>query len=33
METYTTIAAMYFIVLFTASSLARFAERRLSRVG
>jgi polar amino acid transport system permease protein len=33
METYTTIAAMYFILLFAASTLARMAERRLSRVG
>ena len=33
METYTTIAAMYFILLFTASMLARVAERRLSRIG
>jgi polar amino acid transport system permease protein len=33
METYTTIAVMYFILLFTASMLARFAERRLARVG
>ena len=33
METYTTIAAMYFIVLFTASLAARAVERRLSRIG
>ena len=33
METYTTIALMYFILLFTASMLARVAERRLARVG
>ena len=33
METYTTIAVMYFLLLFTASMLARVAERRLSRVG
>ena len=33
METYTTIAAMYFIVLFTASIAARIAERRLARIG
>ena len=33
METYTTIAAMYFILLFTASMLAHVAERRLSRIG
>src|SRR5258706_7019403 len=33
MEVYTTIAAMYFILLFTASILARVAERRLARVG
>jgi polar amino acid transport system permease protein len=33
METYTTIAAMYFLLLFTASMLARVAERRLSRIG
>ena len=33
METYTTIAAMYFIVLFTASIAARVAERRLARIG
>jgi polar amino acid transport system permease protein len=32
-ETYTTIAVMYFLLLFTASMLARLAERRLSRVG
>ena len=33
MEVYTTIAVMYFLLLFTASSLARVAERRLARVG
>ena len=33
METYTTIALMYFILLFTASMLARVAERRLARIG
>ncbi len=33
MEVYTTIAAMYFILLFTTSTLARIAERRLSQVG
>lgn len=33
METYTTIAVMYFILLFTASSLARVAERRLAQAG
>jgi polar amino acid transport system permease protein len=33
METYTTIAAMYFLLLFTACMLARVAERRLGRVG
>jgi polar amino acid transport system permease protein len=33
METYTTIAALYFLLLFAASMLARFAERRLARVG
>ena len=33
MEVYTTIAVMYFIVLFTASSLMRLAEYRLARVG
>jgi ABC-type amino acid transport system permease subunit len=33
MEVYTTIAALYFIVLFTASSLLRAAERRLTRIG
>ena len=31
METYTTIAVMYFVLLFGASSLARVAERRLAR--
>ena len=30
METYTTIAVMYFILLFTASTLARIGERRLA---
>lgn len=33
MEVYTTIAVMYFLVLFTASSLMRVAERRLTRIG
>jgi polar amino acid transport system permease protein len=33
MEDYTTIAAMYFLLLFTASSLARVGERRLAQVG
>lgn len=33
MEVYTTIAVMYFLLLFTASTLTRFAERRLNRVG
>ncbi|MEO8134119.1 MAG: amino acid ABC transporter permease [Betaproteobacteria bacterium] len=33
MEVYTTIALMYFIVLFAASSLMRVAERRLTRIG
>ena len=33
METYTTIAVMYFVLLFTASSLARVAERRLAQAG
>jgi polar amino acid transport system permease protein len=33
MEVYTTIAVMYFLLLFTASTLARIAERRLARVG
>ena len=33
METYTTIGALYFIVLFTASSLLRVLERRLARIG
>lgn len=33
MEVYTTIACMYFIVLFTASSLMRVVEHRLSRIG
>src|SRR5688572_21192709 len=33
MEVYTTIALMYFIVLFTASSLMRVAERRLTHIG
>ena len=33
MEVYTVIAVMYFLLLFTASSLARIAEQRLSRVG
>jgi polar amino acid transport system permease protein len=33
METYTTIAVMYFLLLFSASMLARIAEGRLSRVG
>lgn len=33
MEVYTVIAVMYFLLLFTASSLARVAEQRLSRVG
>ena len=33
MEVYTTIALMYFIVLFAASNLMRLVEYRLSRVG
>ena len=33
MEVYTTIAVMYFLLLFTASSLMRVAERRLARIG
>jgi len=33
MEVYTTIAVMYFLLLFTASTLARVAERRLARIG
>ena len=33
MEVYTTIAVMYFLLLFTASMLARIAERRLAQVG
>ena len=33
METYTTIAVMYFLLLFGASSLMRLVEARLSRVG
>src|SRR5437868_9004023 len=33
MEVYTTIAAMYFIVLFSASTLLRLVERRLARIG
>lgn len=33
MEVYTTIAAMYFIVLFAASNLMRLFEHRLARVG
>ena len=33
MEVYTTIAVMYFTVLFAASSLIRVAERRLARNG
>ena len=33
MEVYTTIAVMYFLLLFTASSLMRVVERRLARVG
>jgi polar amino acid transport system permease protein len=33
MEVYTTIAVMYFIVLFAASSLMRVLESRLARVG
>ena len=33
MEVYTTIAAMYFLLLFTTSMLARVAERRLAQVG
>lgn len=32
MEVYTTIAVMYFLLLFTASTLMRVAERRLARV-
>jgi polar amino acid transport system permease protein len=32
MEVYTTIAVMYFLLLFTASSLMRVAERRLTRI-
>jgi polar amino acid transport system permease protein len=33
MEVYTTIAVMYFIVLFAASNVMRLAEYRLARVG
>jgi polar amino acid transport system permease protein len=33
MEVYTTIAVMYFIVLFTASTLMRVVEHRLARIG
>ena len=33
MEVYTTIAVVYFLVLFAASSLMRVAERRLARIG
>ena len=33
MEVYTTIAVMYFLLLFAASSLARIGERRLTRIG
>src|SRR5437016_703981 len=33
MEVYTTIALMYFIMLFAASNLMRLVEYRLSRVG
>ena len=33
MEVYTTIAAMYFIVLFAASTLMRLLEYRLARIG
>jgi polar amino acid transport system permease protein len=33
MEVYTTIAVMYFALLFTTSTLARIAERRLARIG
>ncbi|HLX28399.1 MAG TPA: amino acid ABC transporter permease [Casimicrobiaceae bacterium] len=33
MEVYTTIAAMYFIVLFAASNLMRLFEHRLARIG
>src|SRR5690349_12590836 len=33
MEVYTTIAVMYFVVLFTVSTLMRLVERRLARVG
>lgn len=33
MEVYTTIAAMYFIVLFAASNLMRLFESRLARIG
>ena len=33
MEVYTTIAVMYFLVLFAASSLMRVVERRLTRIG
>src|SRR5216110_3943355 len=33
MEVYTTIALMYFIVLFTASNLMRLVEARLARIG
>ncbi len=33
MEVYTTIALLYFIVLFAASSLMRLVERRLAHVG
>lgn len=33
MEVYSTIAVMYFLLLFTASMAMRVAERRLSRIG
>ena len=33
MEVYTTIALMYFIVLFAASNLMRVVEFRLARIG
>jgi polar amino acid transport system permease protein len=33
MEVYTTIAVMYFLLLFSTSMLARIAERRLARIG
>jgi len=33
MEVYTTIAVMYFLLLFSASMLARLGERRLARIG